>query len=169
LPRPLRVPLISLFEGLESPTKHILIVDDCDDDVLLLKAAFRQAGLAHRLTHLHDGHQTMTYLKGADPFQDREAFPFPDLLMLDLKMPQADGFEVLATLRNRPEIRLPVIVFSGSGAKEDMQTAFGLGAAEYFVKPVSLSSMAERSERALVQKWARSRRARATAAGQQKT
>jgi len=86
----------------------------------------------------------MTYLKGADPFQDREAFPFPDLLMLDLKMPQADGFEVLATLRNRPpEIRLPVIVFSGSGAKEDMQTAFGLGAAEYFVKPVSLSSMAE--------------------------
>jgi CheY-like chemotaxis protein len=118
----------------------------------LLKAAFRQARLGHRLTHLHDGNQIITYLKGADPFQDRDAFPFPDLLMLDLKMPQADGFEVLAILRNRPEIRLPVVIFSASGAQEDMQTAFGLGAAEYFVKPVSLTAMAELAK-ALDERW----------------
>jgi len=155
----LEVSLAGLFDGLESRAEHILIADDCDDDVLLLKAAFRQAGLSHKLTHLHDGYQTITYLKGTDPFQDREAFPFPDLLMLDLKMPQSDGFEVLATLRNRPEIRLPVVILSASAANGDMQTAMNLGAAEYVVKPLSLGSMAELAK-ALDERWFKSGLAR---------
>jgi CheY-like chemotaxis protein len=153
----LAVPLASLFEGLDARSEHILIADDCDDDVLLLKAAFRKAGLSHRLTHVHDGEQTITYLKGAAPFEDRKTFPFPDLLMLDIKMPNLNGFDVLDALRNLPDLRVPVVIFSASGAHEDMETALGLGAAEYFVKPVSLSAMAE-LVRALDERWFKSGR-----------
>ena len=139
----LGVDLARLFEGVDPASDHILIADDSDDDFLLLKAAFRKAGLTHKLIHVHDGEQTMMYLQGTKPFHDRNTFPFPDLLMLDIKMPHGNGFEVLEELRKRPEIRLPVVMFSASSAQQDVQMAMELGAADYFVKPLSLQAMAE--------------------------
>lgn len=151
----LNVPLASLFEGLDSNTGHILIADDSDEDVFLVKTAFRTAGLDYRLTHVRDGEQTLTYLKGNDPFSDRITFPFPDLLMLDLKMPNLNGFDVLDALRNQPELRVPVLIYSASGAQNDMQTALGLGAIEYCIKPLSLSATVELIKR-LDQRWFKS-------------
>ena len=79
-------------------------------------------------------------------------FPFPDLLMLDIKMPHGNGFEVLEALQKRPEIRLPVVIFSASSAQQDIQTAMGLGAKDYFVKPVSIHGMAELAKK-LDERW----------------
>jgi CheY-like chemotaxis protein len=146
-----------LFEGLPAAVNHILVADDSDDDIVLLRAALQKAGLPHRITHLHDGDEVMNYLKGTAPFDDRQAFPFPDLLMLDIKMPRLDGFEVLAAIRNRPEIRLPVVIFSASKAAQDVQAAMGLGAGEYCVKPISLAAMAELVS-ALDERWFKSGR-----------
>ena len=73
---------------------NILLAEDNDNDVLLLRQALRTANPAISLHVARDGEQTIRYLKGEGPYADREKFPFPSLLLLDLKMPRKNGFEV---------------------------------------------------------------------------
>ena len=95
--------------------RAILIAEDSEDDVLLLKHAFKKAGSGASLYFVPDGEAALSYLKGAGPFSDRRAFPFPALLLLDLKMPKLDGIEVLAEIRAQPELsRLTVVIFTSS-------------------------------------------------------
>src|SRR6267154_1444608 len=75
------------------------------DDFLLIQAAFRKAGLPHELYHVIDGDQALAYLRREAPFEDAERFPFPDLMLLALLMPRMSGFDVLALLRERPDLR----------------------------------------------------------------
>jgi CheY-like chemotaxis protein len=124
--------------------KLILVADDSSDDFLLIQAAFRKAGLPHELYHVIDGDQALAYLRREAPFEDAERFPFPDLMLLDLMMPRMSGFDVLALLRERPDLRIPVIVMlSGSILPEDAQKALKLGAVDYFSKPTTLAALVE--------------------------
>src|SRR5580765_2760140 len=82
--------------------KTILVAEDNPDDAFLLKRAFAQAGINVRLDFVQDGEQVIHYLKGENGYGDREAHPFPVLLLLDLKMPRLDGFDVLEWLRQQP-------------------------------------------------------------------
>jgi CheY-like chemotaxis protein len=123
---------------------HILVAEDSEDDFMLLRIAFQKAGLPHALHHVVNGQQAIQYLSRQGRFSDSTAHPFPQLLILDIKMPLTDGFEVLTFLREHPEVNVPVILtLSGSVVPEDKDKAIKLGAAAYFPKPFELADYIE--------------------------
>jgi CheY-like chemotaxis protein len=113
----------------------ILLAEDDDKDIQLIESAFRNAGLSYQLQVVKDGDQAIQYLQGEGTFSDRAAHPFPVLLLLDLQMPQLNGFEVLQWLKQTStSTRLLVVVLTGSTRQIDMEKAFQLGANSYLVK-----------------------------------
>jgi CheY-like chemotaxis protein len=128
--------------------KYILLAEDEANDVLLLERAFEKAGLQRTLKIVRDGEQAIQYLSGRGSYTDRKKFPLPFLLLLDLKMPGTDGFEVLQWLRGQPEFkRLLVVVLTSSNLQSDVDRAYELGANSYLVKPVSFDEMANLIQR----------------------
>ena len=124
-----------------NPRLHpILVADDEESDRLILNIAFEAAKLPNPLAVVHDGQEAVDYLAGLPPYTDRAVHPLPALLLLDLKMPRMDGFDVLTWLSTRPDFRnLPVVIFSSSPGDDDIKKARQLGAHDYFVKPHSLA------------------------------
>src|SRR5882672_4525205 len=124
-------------------TKHcVLVAEDNPDEVYLLRRAFRRAGLPHEIIEVRDGVATIEYLKGVPPFNDRTRYPLPRLLLLDLKMPKVNGFEVLAWLETQVEFNsLPAVVLSSSVFQADSKKALDLGAREFLTKPYDLNAL----------------------------
>jgi len=124
----------------------ILVAEDTAEDVLLLRIAFEKAGINASLQVVRDGQEAISYLSGTTPYEDRRRYPVPQLFLLDLKMPVLDGFQVLAWLREQPELlTLPVVALSSSILPEDIQRVFELGANAYVEKPVGLHRLIEAS------------------------
>jgi CheY-like chemotaxis protein len=122
--------------------QHILLVEDDENDVLLLQRAFQKAGLRNALKVVQGGDQAMEYLSGSGSFANRERFPFPFMVLLDLKMPGTNGFEVLQWIRAQPACkRLLVVVLTSSNLQADVDRAYELGANSYLVKPVGFEEM----------------------------
>ncbi len=122
--------------------QFILLAEDDPNDVLLIQRAFQKAGLRESLRVVRDGEQAIEYLSGSGPYANREKFPLPFVLLLDLKMPGTDGFEVLQWLRTDPELkRLLVVVLTSSNLQADVDRAYELGANSYLVKPVEFDAM----------------------------
>src|SRR5438270_2740248 len=97
------------------PKLLVLHVDDDPNDTALLQAAISRAGVHFQLHNIHDAEQTICYLAGQGVYADRARYPFPSLILLDLKMPRQTGFEILRWIRSRPELSdLPVVILSGS-------------------------------------------------------
>jgi CheY-like chemotaxis protein len=116
----------------------VLVIDDDENDLLFLRAAFRAAGVTSGLQTVCGGAEGIVYLKGEGAQADRVRFPYPDLILTDLKMPGLDGFAVLEFLRQRPERTvIPTIVLSGSQDNDDVKRAYMLGASAYHMKPSS--------------------------------
>ena len=122
---------------------HIyLVAEDDQDTQVLIQRAFKQADLAPPVYFTNDGQQTIHYLAGEGDYTDRKRFPMPALLLLDLKMPYQDGFDVLRWIRAQPQLRkLVVIMFSGSSLEQDVEQAFNLGVNSFVMKPVSFSEL----------------------------
>lgn len=119
-----------------SETKNIrvLVADDSEDDRLFMRIALKDnPGLA-LVGEVSDGEEAIAYLSGAGEFADRDKFPFPDVMLLDLKMPRLTGFEVLSWLRARSLEKPAVIVVSGSLLPEDVSSSLALGAIGYHRK-----------------------------------
>jgi CheY-like chemotaxis protein len=115
---------------------NILLAEDNSDDVVLLEHAFKKAGVTSPLTAVTDGLEALDYLKGEGAFADRAAYPFPDVLLLDLNMPRKNGFEVLAWVRRDASCcRLMVHILTASPRESDAERAYALGANSYVVKP----------------------------------
>src|SRR6266568_6765140 len=94
---------------------NVLVAEDNPDDLYLLQAAFTRAGVSSRLHAVSDGVEALAYLRGEGPFEDRNAHPFPDVVLLDLNMPQLNGFEVLEWVRRDSQCgRLVVHVLTAS-------------------------------------------------------
>jgi len=122
----------------------VLHVEDDDNDRLLVKIACRNTKLPIRLTGVPDGEQAIAYLKGDAAYGDRDRYPFPSLILLDLKLPRKSGFEVLEWIRRQDQLRhLPVVIFSSSGLESDEKRAFKNGANSYSVKPIALDPLVE--------------------------
>jgi CheY-like chemotaxis protein len=122
----------------------ILHVDDDSNDVMLLQHACRKAGMDINLLGVSDGDEAIAYLNGRDKFADREQFPLPRLILLDLKMPRLSGFEVLSWMRQDDKLkRLPVVVLTSSSHDADVNRAYDLGANSYLVKPVGFDALVE--------------------------
>lgn len=122
----------------------ILLADDNPDDALLMKLAFRKAGIINPIQVVKDGTEAIEYVKGEGPYVDRKRHPFPALLLLDLKMPRLSGFEVLSWIRQQPGLkRLVVIVLTHSNETPDIDRAHDLGANSYLVKPSNFNNFVE--------------------------
>lgn len=124
--------------------EHILLAKDNEDYAVLFRRALNAAQVDASLEIVRDGQEAVDYLSGAGAFADRDKHPFPKLLLLDLKMPRMDGFEVLSAVRQRLGFtRLPVIVLTHSDNPADVKRAYELGATSYFRKPDSLEGLDE--------------------------
>jgi len=122
----------------------ILHVEDDSNDALLFQHACRRAGMDVNLQVAADGEEALAYLNGADQFNNREAHPFPNLVVLDLKLPRVNGFDVLAWLRNENKLRrLPVIVLTSSSHQSDVKRAYDLGANSFLVKPLAFEALVD--------------------------
>lgn len=131
----------------------ILYVEDNEDDVLLLRFAFKRADILNPLHFARDGQEAIDYLAGAEKFSDRAKYPIPSLVLLDLKLPKKMGMEVLQWIRQESGMRkLPVIILSASGQKSDLERCYGLGANAFLVKPSDAESLADMC-RALKHFW----------------
>jgi two-component system response regulator len=116
--------------------KPILQVEDDPNDVFFLKHAMRKAGVANPIQVAADGQQAIDYLAGAGKYADRDLYPMPCLVLLDLKLPYVMGLEVLTWIRLHPQSEsLVVIILSASTESTDVATAYQLGANAFLSKP----------------------------------
>lgn len=124
------------------PPVMVLHIDDDPNDTELLRAAARKANVPFSIHTVTDGEQAMAYLNGRGVYANRQLYPLPALVLLDLKMPRATGFEVLSWIRHHSEVGdLPVVVFSGSELQDDIQQAYAVGADSYLVKPLGFKEL----------------------------
>jgi CheY-like chemotaxis protein len=113
----------------------ILLAEDIEDDIILIERAFRKTGVLCTLIAVRDGEAAICYLAGFARFADRVQFPFPDIFLLDLKLPLRDGFEVLRWMKTQPDLKkLPVIVLTQSDRIHDANQAYQLGAYSFLIK-----------------------------------
>ena len=122
----------------------ILVAEDDENHAFFIERAFPQVGLRNPVFFVSDGAQAIAYLKGEGGFANRREFPLPSLLLLDLKMPNKDGFEVLTWLRRQPTLKaLRVVVFTTSGAVHDITRAYELGANSFLTKPMNFTDLVD--------------------------
>jgi CheY-like chemotaxis protein len=120
----------------------ILLVDDSESDIFLMRTAFRKAGLDSLIQEGHNGEDAIAYLKGEGIYSDREQYPMPEVMLLDLNMPMKNGFDVLSWVRAQPAFRrLSIIILTASVRPEDVGRAFDLGANSFLVKPSNLDAL----------------------------
>jgi CheY-like chemotaxis protein len=113
----------------------ILLVEDSQDDAYLIQRAFDHGGWENELQVVPNGEEAIYYLQGVGHYSDRTKFKFPNLLLLDLKMPAVDGFEVLAWVRSQSDFKnLPVVILTDSNFVADANKAYRLGVHSFFVK-----------------------------------
>jgi CheY-like chemotaxis protein len=127
-----------------NPDFSILLADDNENDIDLVRGALESMGVEDPIHVVRDGAQAMAYLRGDANYVDRQHFPFPHLLLLDIKMPKVNGLEVLEWIRHQPDARLrrlPVIMMSNSDITEDIDRAYGLGVNAYVVKPYEFDEL----------------------------
>lgn len=124
------------------PVRHLLHVEDDPNDAFFLKRRVERAHLPYAIARLPDGQQALAFFRRSGEYADRTAWPEPDVVLLDLKMPRVDGFELLEWLRAQPAWRtLPVFVVSSSDRPEDRDRAEELGATAYYVKTAEFSDV----------------------------
>jgi CheY-like chemotaxis protein len=132
----------------------VLLVEDDLNDIFLVKRAFKMAHLSNPLQVVTDGQEAINYLKGETKYADRTIFPFPKLIVMDIKMPRRTGFEVLDWVKGHGGMlrRIPVVIVSSSDNPSDINRAYELGANAYMVKPVNFKDVEHLFE-SITQYW----------------
>jgi CheY-like chemotaxis protein len=130
----------------------ILLAEDDEDHVLLIRHAFAEADLRNPLFVVWNGEEAIAYLSGTGKYSNRDEYPLPDLLLLDLKMPRVDGFEVLKWVRQQPGLApLRILVLTSSNELRDVNRAYQLGANSFLVKPLDFQDVIQLSK--VIQKY----------------
>jgi CheY-like chemotaxis protein len=120
----------------------MLLVEDSEHDAFFFQQAMQKADVSFPLRVVTDGLQAVDYLTGAPPYSDRNQFPLPRLVLLDLKIPKKSGFEVLEWIRAEPPLRdLPVLILTSSSERPDIFRAYDLGVILYITKPIGMTSL----------------------------
>jgi CheY-like chemotaxis protein len=123
-------------------SRAILLVEDDINDAFLFERAFGKAQSAAALRIVRDGEKVVDYLTGKGEYGDRTRYPFPALILLDLKLPRRGGLEVLAWIRQHERFRrLPVVILTSSKQSFDIERAYDLGANSYIVKPMGVEEL----------------------------
>ena len=122
----------------------ILHVEDDPNDVLLIARAFRKAEVSAQIQVVNNGEQAVHYLNGTNSFAQRDQFPLPAVVLLDVKLPRKSGIEVLEWLRSQPGLkRIPIVMLTSSRQAVDINRAYDLGVNAYLVKPVAFDALVE--------------------------
>lgn len=120
----------------------ILIAEDEEDYVLLLKRAFEEAGIKNPIQVVSTGHEAVAYFKGEGKYSNRDEYPLPDLVLLDIKLPGFTGLEVLGWLRGQPGLSaLRVLMLTSSDQLRDVNDAYRLGANSFLLKPYDFADL----------------------------
>jgi len=133
----------------------VLLVEDDLNDIFLVKRAFKIAKVRNPLQVVTDGQDAIHYLSGNGRYADREAYPLPKLIVMDIKMPRRSGFEVLQYVKgggNHLLRRIPIVIVSSSESPTDINRAYELGANAYMVKPVDYRAV-EHLFNSITQYW----------------
>ncbi|HYG24096.1 MAG TPA: response regulator [Verrucomicrobiae bacterium] len=140
--RALRNPIVVARH--DSKPLVVLHVEDDDNDALLLRKACERACIAVSVQRVSDAEEAMQYLAGGGAFADRAAHPLPNIVILDLRLPSLNGFDLLQWVRARAEFqRLPILVFTSSLSRDDKSRAMAAGANSFFVKPASFECLVQ--------------------------
>jgi CheY-like chemotaxis protein len=124
--------------------RSILYVEDRDEDVILLKYAFKRADIQNPVEIASDGQKAIDYLAGSGRYADRSQFPLPCMVLLDLQLPYIMGLEVLEWIRQQPALKaLIVIILSSSTHHGDIRRAYELGTNAFLVKPSGVDTLAD--------------------------
>lgn len=119
-------------------TQTILLVEDTEDDVFLMKRALKIVGIQNPLRVVEDGQQAIDYLSGENGYDDRTRYPYPRYVFLDLKLPVRSGFDVLNWINGQSILRKPLIfVLTSSNSPLDMSRVTAMGGDSYIIKPPS--------------------------------
>jgi CheY-like chemotaxis protein len=122
----------------------LLLVEDNEDDVFLMQRALKGACVTNPLFVVEDGQQAVDYLGGTGKFADRDNYPLPSVVFLDLKLPFLSGHDVLAWIRRQRQLEsLVVIVLTSSNEASDLSRCYSLGANSYLVKPPTPEQLEE--------------------------
>jgi CheY-like chemotaxis protein len=125
-------------------TKVVLMADDDEDDLVLVKDAFAAAGIFIELRSVPDGEELVEYLFRRNKYEDSSLFPEPNLILLDLNMPKKDGREVLAEIKAHPILRqIPVVVLTTSREDADIRKCYEMGASSYVTKPNGFNALVD--------------------------
>jgi CheY-like chemotaxis protein len=117
---------------------QILLVEDNRMDVELTLDAFKEVKLLNSIHVAPNGQDALNYLLGNGAYADRNTHPLPSLILLDLKLPGIDGFDVLRQIKSTPVLkRIPIIILTSSREEGDRALSYDIGANSYLVKPVS--------------------------------
>lgn len=122
----------------------ILLIEDNPMDVILTLDAFKEAKLKNTINVARSGEEALDYLFGNGKYSDREQFPMPNIVLLDLKMPGIDGFEVLRQIKQTKVLkRIPVIILTSSKEEGDLVLSYDIGANSYLLKPISFNGFVD--------------------------
>jgi CheY-like chemotaxis protein len=120
----------------------ILIAEDDDQDVELLRLALAKEGVTNPIRVVNNGREAIDYLRATGKYEDRQVYPFPGVLFLDLNLPLVPGFEVLQWIKDNEECRIiPVMVLTSSALERDITRAYQLGASCFMTKPGSFDEL----------------------------
>ncbi|MFN3200171.1 MAG: response regulator [Bradymonadia bacterium] len=126
------------------PPIHIVLVEDDDNDVRIIRRAIRRGHLNNTITVVRDGQEALDYLHRRPPFDDTEAWPWPDLLLLDIHLPRINGIDVLQMIKRDPELNtLPVLMLTTSARREDVAMSYMRGANGFICKPIEFARFIE--------------------------
>jgi CheY-like chemotaxis protein len=124
--------------------RDILLVEDCESDAALMNRCLRAAKVINRVRHLTDGAQAFAFLKNRENTSPVALVDVPSVLLLDLKLPKASGFELLGYIQMHPAFNdILKVVVSDLTNMQDIRTAYGMGAQSFLNKPVNLEDLRE--------------------------
>lgn len=124
--------------------KVILLVEDNPDDEALTLRALKKNNISNEVVVAHDGEEALAYLFGEGMYAGRDTQVMPQVILLDLKLPKVDGFDVLRKMRADERTKwLPVVILTSSNEEQDRISGYDLGANSYVRKPVEFASFLE--------------------------
>lgn len=127
---------------------RIMVIEDSPEDFEATARGFRKAGLQNPIIHCEDGDEALDYLHRRGKYEDPESSPRPTVILLDLNLPGTDGREVLADIKQHPELCcIPVVVLTTSNDSRDIDACYRAGANSYVQKPVHLDGFIEAIDR----------------------
>lgn len=117
----------------------ILVVEDEAADAMLFRRSLQKIGVSQAPVVVEDGEEAVRYLEGSGKYSDRQKYPLPSIVVLDIKLPRKSGFEVLEWIRDRmDQLRhIPVVMLSSSNMGRDVAVAYDKGANSYVTKPAT--------------------------------